>query len=115
MFEEYVCQFVELANTAKLATLVGLILANLIAGVAASIKTGEFRLAALGDFMLKRIVAYILGYLSIVVVAVIQPEWEAAITLVWAFIVAALLGHLLGNLKDLGLPIPERFTKKKAA
>jgi len=115
MLEEYLCQFVQLANTAKLATLVSLILANLIAGVAASIKTGEFRLAALADFMLKRIVAYILGYLSIVVVAVIQPEWRAAITLVWAFIVAALVGHLLGNLKDLGLPIPERFTKKKGA
>ena len=105
--EHYLEQFIALANGTKLSILAALIFANLVTGVAVSIWTKTFRLKAVGDFLLSRVLPYVLGYFAVVIVAVVQPAWEIAVTIVWAVIIAALAGAILVNLKEMGIKLPE--------
>lgn len=111
--EQHLEQFIHLANGARLSVLAALIVANLLTGVAVSIYTKNFRLKAVGDFLLSRVLPYVLGYLSVVVVAVIEPAWQAAVTAVWAVIIAALTGAILSNLKELGINLPRFLAGEK--
>ena len=111
--EQHLEQFIHLANGARLSVLAALIVANLLTGVAVSIYTKNFRLKAVGDFLLSRVLPYVLGYLSVVVVAVIEPAWQAAVTAVWAVIIAALTGAILANLKELGINLPRFLAGEK--
>ena len=105
--EQYIEQFVALANGVKLSVLVALIFANLITGVAVSIYTSTFRLKAVGAFLISRVLPYVLSYFAVVIVAVVEPVWSAAVTVVWGVIIAALVGAILTNLKEMGISIPE--------
>lgn len=111
--EQHLEQFIHLANGARLSVLAALIVANLLTGVAVSIYTKNFRLKAVGDFLLSRVLPYVLGYLSVVVVAVIEPAWQTAVTAVWAVIIAALTGAILSNLKELGINLPRFLAGEK--
>ena len=113
MFEQYLTQFIALADGMKLTVLMAMIFANFIIGCAVSIFAGEFRLKAIADFLYKRILPYIISYAAIVVVAVVQPAWEVAVTIVWAVIIAALVGAILGNLKEMGINLPESLAGDK--
>jgi len=111
--ELYLEQFIALANGTKLSVLVGMIFANLILGIAVSIYTKTFRLKAIADFLLSRVLPYILSYFAVVVVAVVEPTWEIAVTIVWGMIIAALAGAILTNLKEMGIKLPESLAGKK--
>jgi len=111
--EQYIGQFVALANGTKLSILVALIFANLVTGVAVSIWTKTFRLKAVGDFLLSRVLPYVLSYFAVVLVAVVEPAWQPAVTAVWAVIIAALVGAILANLKEMGINLPESLAGKK--
>ena len=111
--EQYLEQFVALADGTKLSVLVAMIFANLILGIATSIYTKTFRLKAVGDFLLTRVLPYILSYFAVVVVAVVEPAWEVAVSIVWAVIIAALAGAILANLKEMGISLPESLAGKK--
>lgn len=111
--EQYLEQFVTLVNGTKLSILVAMIFANLVTGVAVSIWTKIFRLKAVGDFLLSRVLPYVLGYFAVVIVAVVQPAWEIAVTIVWAVIIAALAGAILANLKEMGIKLPESLAGDK--
>jgi len=111
--EEYLTQFVALADGMKLSILVSLIAANLVLGLAVSIWTKTFRLKAVGDFLLSRILPYILGYFTVVIVAIVMPAFEVAVTIVWAFITATLIGAILAKLKEMGIKLPESLAGKK--
>jgi hypothetical protein len=98
----------------------GLLAANIIAGLAAAFKSGDFHLAVLGDWLLTRAIPYLLGAGAVqVVLLTVPPEWggitQVAATGVWLFVVASLLGHILDALRDLGLPIPAMLGDKPKA
>ena len=111
--EQYIEQFIDLANGAKLSVLVAMILANLLTGVAVSIYTRTFRLKEVGGFLLTRVIPYVLGYFSVVIVAVVEPAWQASIIVVWGIIIAALVGAILTNLKEIGIKLPDFLTDNK--
>lgn len=111
--EGYLEQFIALANGAKLSVLVAMIFANFLLGLAVSIYTKTFRLKALADFLLSRVLPYVLGYMAVVVVAVVQPAWKVAVTVVWAVILAALIGAILVKLKEIGINLPNFLAGKK--
>ncbi len=105
--EQYMEQFINLANGIKLSILVAMIFANLITGVAVSIFTGVFRLKAVADFLLARVLPGVLCYFAVVIVAVVEPAWQPAVTAVWAVIIASLTGAILANLREMGIDLPD--------
>ena len=111
--EQYLEQFVALADGMKLSILAAMILANFILGIAVSFYTKTFRLKAVGNFLITRILPYVLGYFAVVIVAVVEPAWEAAVTAVWAIILAALVGAILASLKTMGVHLPDVLAGKK--
>lgn len=113
MVEEYLEQFIVLANGMKLSILVSMIIANLILGIAVSLWKGEFRLKAIADFLLTRILPYILSYFAVVIVAIVEPTWKVAVTIVWGIIILALTGAILAKLKEMGIHLPESIAGKK--
>lgn len=113
MIEEYLEQFIILANGIKLSILVSMITANLILGVAVSLWKGEFRLKAVADFLVTRVLPYILSYFAVVIVALVEPAWEVAVTIVWGIIILALTGAILANLKEMGIHLPKSIAGKK--
>ncbi len=90
----------------------GLLLANVLAGIAAALYTKTFRLAALGDWLVTRVVPYLLGAGTMqIVLLTLPPDWSgistAAASAVWLFVCAALVGHVLDALRGMGLPVPD--------
>ena len=105
--EGYLDQFIALANGTKLTVLVALIFANLLLGVAISIFTKTFRLKAVADFLYSRVLPYVISYAAVVGIAVVQPEWKPAVTVVWGVIILALVGAIFTNLKEMGIKLPD--------
>lgn len=112
--EPYLEQFVALVNGTKLTVLVAMVFANLLTGIAVSIFTGTFRLKAVADFLTSRVLPYVLSYLAVGVIAVVEPAWQASVTIVWGLIIAALAGAILTNLKEMGVTLPDSLAGKKA-
>jgi len=111
--EQYLAQFVALADGAKLSVVVAMIFANLITGIAVSIYTKAFRLKAMGDFLVSRMLPYVLSYFAVVAVAMVEPTWEVAVVIVWGVIVLALIGAILTNLSEMGIKLPETLAGEK--
>jgi len=103
---DYVGQFIGIVDGVKLTLLVALILANFVTGVAVAIKDKSFNLKAMGDFLASRVVPYVVGYLGIGILAVVESSWTWAVTAVWAIILATLIGAVLQNLRELGVSVP---------
>lgn len=113
MFEGYLAQFFALADGIKLHVLMAMIACNFLVAVAVSIATKTFRLKALGDFLLSRILPYILSYSGVVVVAIAEPTWKVAITIIWGIIILSLVGAIAANLKELGINLPDSIAGNK--
>lgn len=111
--EGYLEQFIALANGTKLSVLVAMIFANFILGLAVSIYKKTFRLKAVADFMLTRVLPYVLSYMAVVIIAVVQPAWEVAVTVAWGVIILALVGAILAKLKEIGINIPDFLAGEK--
>jgi len=92
--------------------ILALIGADVLLGVAASIRAGSFQLSRLGSFLGTKVVPYLLGYGAVRLVAEVMPEWQPYSTAVWLVVVAALVGDLTANLQQLGLPVPPALGKK---
>lgn len=91
--------------------------ADILAGLAVAIMKRDFHLAEIGNFLLSKAVPYFLGAgaLQLVLLAV-PPEWsgltKTAGDAVWLFVIAALVGHVLDNLRQIGLPVPAALGAK---
>lgn len=96
----------------------GLMAANILLGIAVAFQKKEFALAELGDWLLTRAIPYLLGAGAVQLVVLTVPgEYLAGLspaisTAVWGFCIAALMGHIFGDLKDLGLPVAVGLTTK---
>jgi hypothetical protein len=100
-----------LAND-QVRLILALIAADVMLGIAASIRSGQFQLSRLGAFLGSKVVPYLLGYGAVRMVAEVMPEWQPYSTAVWLVVVAALVGDLTANLQQLGLPVPPALGKK---
>ena len=105
--EQYLEQFVALVNGTKLTVLVAMVFANLLTGVAVSIYTKTFRPKLVADFLVSRVLPYLVSYLAVGVIAVVEPSWKAAVAVVWGLIIVALAGAILTNLKEMGINLPD--------
>lgn len=105
--EGYIQQFVGLVDGIKLTLLMVLICANFLTGLAVSIKTATFRLKELGLMLRDRILPYILGYMAVAMVALIDQSWQVAVPIVWGLILLTLVGAIIQNLKELGISLPD--------
>ena len=100
-------QILALADGIKLVVLVALIAANLFGGLAVALYTKNFQLKKVAEFLLSRVIPYVLGYFVVVFLVFVNPSWAIMIPIVWGIIVAALVGAILTHLKELGLNVPE--------
>ena len=105
--EQYLEQFIALADGAKLSVLVATVIANLILGIATSIYTKTFRLKLVADFLVSKVLPYLISYMAVAIVAVVEPSWKAAVTVVWGLIIVALAGAILTNLREMGINLPD--------
>ena len=103
---DFWAQFKATVDGVKVTTLIILIAANFLTGIAVSIQQKVFNLKAMGNFLVTRVVPYVVGYFGVGIIAVIDSSWNWAVTAVWAIILATLVGAILQNLKELGVPIP---------
>lgn len=103
---DYVQEFIDIVDGAKLTLLVALILGNFVTGISVSLKNKSFRLKAMGDFLISRVIPYLVGYFGVGILAIIESSWSWAVTAVWVVILATLVGAILQNLKELGISIP---------
>ena len=92
----------------QMRTFGALLAVNLGLGLIAAVYKSDFKLYAIADF-LKRALCYGGAYALIRLAALVEPTMDLVATAVWAFTVAAMLGHILANLKELGLPTGERL------
>jgi len=92
----------------QVKTLIGLILLDVVLGVAAALRSGVFDWKRLGQFYSSNVLPYVLGFLAFYVAVgyIIPPESlgnlgepinEATVTLAWGVLVATLVGSILGN------------------
>lgn len=102
----YISQFIALVDSTKLTVLFALILGNFVTGIAVAIKTGVFNLKQMGEFLYTRVLPYVVAYLGVGLVAMIDEAWKWSVTAVWCIILATLIGAILENLRELGVPIP---------
>jgi hypothetical protein len=87
--------------------------ANILLGLATALfsKQYHFYLATTGDFLLNRVVPYILGWAAVKIVAITalagyQSASSAVEIACSAFVVAALLGKIADQMRALGMPLP---------
>lgn len=103
---DFFTQYKELIDGVKIFTMLALVIVNFGTGVAVSLKTGKFNLKEMGSFLGTRVAPFIISYLAVGVIGVIDHTWAWTVPAVWAIILATLTGAILQNLKELGVPIP---------
>jgi len=83
---------------------------NVVVALAAALMTGEFQLAKLGEFLIKKLLPYTAVYVVVKVAGLTAGlDWLAPAT--WAAIEATLTGDLADNLVKIGLPMPEQIKR----
>jgi phage-related holin len=105
--ENFVADFIALADGIKLTLLAVLIAANFLTGIAVSLYTKTFRLKEVGSFLCTRVLPYVVCYAAVCGIAVVEPAWAPATIIVWGIILAALVGAILTNLKEIGIKLPD--------
>lgn len=92
----------------QLKTLFGLIVLDVVLGVAKSLKVREFAWSKLGDFYLTNVLPYVIGYAAVYVVigfiipadqvtGLGEPLSEGAVTLAWGTLTLKLLTSIKDN------------------
>lgn len=89
-----------------------LLFVNVLTGIAAGMYRKSLHLAELGDFLMSRAIPYVIGAASLNLVLMFTPAEYATLaqgtgTVVWAFVIASLLGKILDNIRSMGAPIPQ--------
>lgn len=93
-------------------TLLGLIVLDLLLGVASALRRGAFDLGKLAEFYKSSVLPYIIGYLAFYVAIgtiipsdslgnIGEPVNEAAVTLAWATLALTLASSIRANFAEL--------------
>lgn len=102
----------------RVLAILGLILLDLLLGIAAAIQEKRFDWAAVGDFYQTMVLPKVIGYLAfylagkvIISVDLLGPAaplvGEGMIYIAWIAIVLSLAGSIVRNAKALGYEVPE--------
>lgn len=91
--------------------LIALILGNLLLGVVASLRQGDFALTLVSDWLWNRVIPLLAGYGVAAALAYVQPSLYILGDVAFATLAVTLLGYILRNLSDIGIPIPNGLTK----
>lgn len=97
-------------DAGQLQILAYLVMANLILGVIAAVVKDTFELNRLKDFW-KRVVMVFGSYLAVSLASKAMADLEVMRTSVWVALLAFLVAQIVGNLKELGLPLPDKISK----
>lgn len=91
-----------------------LLAANVLLGIAVSLYTKTFALAAVADWLMTRAIPYVLGGAVMTMLSYGLPAMFGPLVSdgTWAFVIAALVGHVLDNFRMLGIPIPDPLTDR---
>lgn len=99
----------------QVRTLLGLIVLDVLSGLASAIKRGAFRWKVLANFYGTNVVPYLLGYLAAYVsIKVILPPdngilSDSLVTVAWGALTGTLLNSIYSNLSEL-YPALQRVT-----
>ena len=98
----------------QVKVLVSHVLLNAVVALAATIKTGEFVLAKVPEFLYKKILPLVGVYTAFAAFGEATGQTAIATT-AWGLLETALTSDLFDNLKKLGVAIPEPLTKERLA
>lgn len=91
--------------------LVYFVVANLVMGIAASFKVGDFKLSRLADFW-KRASCVFVAYIGVSFIARVAADFSPLQTFTWAALSAMLGKHIIKNFVDLtGFEIPTSLNR----
>jgi hypothetical protein len=98
-------------------TVLGLMAANILVGLASSLYFRDFRLGALADWLMSRAIPYLIGAGAVQLVLMAVPSEHSGLaqgagTVVWLFVVGSLVGKILDTLREMGMPVPVVLTDK---
>lgn len=105
-------QLIALFGTTQIQWIVILVAIDVILGVVAALLKKDFRLGKLAGFMKKGVVAYVLGFAVLEIVAQALPSLALVVWVAFVLIVLALVGSILNNLAKIGLPLPAYLKKE---
>lgn len=119
--EEYGAQILEYIGLffadARVLTVIGLIIGEVILAVAVAIKKKEFDPRRIAEFYRTMVIPYVLGYLAFylagkfITVALIEPYdvivGEGGIWLAWIVLVYNLVADIFAKARALGIPLPD--------
>lgn len=86
--------------------IVGHTIVNVVVAIAAALVTGEFELARVGEFLVKKLLPFVAIYFIVKAFgAAAGLEWLGPVA--WTAIETSLTGDLADSLVRLGLPLPD--------
>lgn len=105
-------QLIALFGTTQIYWILILIAVDVVLGIIAAILKKDFQLGKLAGFMKKGVLAYVLGFAVLEMIAQALPSLAILVTVAFVLIVLALIGSILNNLAKMGLPIPAYLKKE---
>lgn len=102
----------QIYSQAEVQWLIYLMIANVITGIIASIRRGDFRLTQLADWLWTRVIPLLSGYGVAAFLASANPDvaWLKQAAFVAA--TGVMIGYVLNNLRDWGVTIPDQLAGK---
>jgi len=105
-------------SDARVMTILGLILLDVLLAIAAAIRTGTFELRKIGEFYKTMVVPYVIGYMAFYLAATffLDPEklgpWadlagDGMLTITWLALVGTLAGDVIRSAKALAYKIED--------
>jgi hypothetical protein len=113
---EFWNQFIENVHLNLIYSLIVLVAVNVVFGIVLAIRDKDLKFTMLADFVAKRVIPYIFGYVGAVAVSAIpgMPDYIIALpATIYAFVLATMLAKLYEQLQGLGLPLPDLPIQKK--
>lgn len=103
-------QFISLVDGSKLLVILILIILDLLLGIIVAVKEGTFQLSKIANFLNTSVLYFVGGYFVVGLFAAIEPKYASLVTASWVLLDATMVGFILGKLKKLGLPVPDKLS-----
>lgn len=94
--------FMGLADGYKLATLLALLAALLISGIANALFKKEFKLSLIGKILVEKFLPFVVVFYVACLVGTFNEDLRVAVPIIWGILDAMIVGFILANLKEIG-------------
>ena len=86
------------------------ILLNFVVALAAAVRTNTFEFAKVGEFLYRKLLPFLMVFAASAAASeALSVQWLVTIT--WGLVELSLTGDMVGNLKTLGIPIPDKIVE----